>query len=242
MKYGAMDYVQKPFTEDELVEFADQLVIRREERIARQTPPEIHLVTRSAREGESPRTINVPGGIYVAPEHTWVSVEMTGEARVGLDDFFHKTAGSVDGVELPRQGQRVRRGEPLFRVRHGEREIDFSSPLSGRVSRVNHELAYNLELFRQRPYDAGWICSIEPSELTADLRRLRIGADAVGWYHEEVKGYRRTLGELMERRAAASAGRPGEGPADSEETPDEAWQAFAASCVGGDRQPAEVGR
>jgi CheY-like chemotaxis protein len=49
MKFGAMDYVQKPFTEDELVEFADQLLIRREDRIARQTPPEIHLVTRSER-------------------------------------------------------------------------------------------------------------------------------------------------------------------------------------------------
>lgn len=101
MKYGAVDYVQKPFTEDELVSFAEQLVIRREERLTLQKPPEIHLVTPSEGEAESPRTINVPGGIYVAQEHTWVSVEMTGEGRIGLDDLFHKTVGTVDDIELP---------------------------------------------------------------------------------------------------------------------------------------------
>lgn len=33
MKYGAIDYVQKPFSEDELVEFVNQSLIRREERL-----------------------------------------------------------------------------------------------------------------------------------------------------------------------------------------------------------------
>ncbi len=234
MKYGALDYVQKPFTEDELVQFADQLLIRREDRTARQKPPEIHLVTRSEAETESPRTINVPGGVYVAPEHIWVRVEMTGEGRIGLDDFFHKNVDSVDDVELPEKGTRVRRGETLFGVKHGDRDTAFPSPLSGRVSRVNHELAFNLDLFRQRPYEAGWICCIEPGELTHDLHLLRIGADAVDWYREEVETFRRTLGELVERRSVAD---PGEPPADREETAEEAWQAFVASCMtaGGER-------
>ncbi len=237
MKYGAMDYVQKPFTQDELVEFADRLLIRREDRITRQKPPEIRLVTRSEGETESPRTINVPGGVYVAPEHTWVSVEMTGEGRIGLDEFFHKTVGAVDDVEWPTKGTRVGHGETLFRVRHGDKDIAFPSPLTGRVSRVNHELTYHLDLFRQRPYEAGWICCIESSGLTQDLRRLRIGADAVGWYQDEVESYRQTLSELMERRGAAE---PGERPPDEEETPDEVWQAFAASCLTAEREGAEA--
>jgi CheY-like chemotaxis protein/glycine cleavage system H lipoate-binding protein len=237
MKFGAMDYVQKPFTEDELVEFADQLLIRREDRIARQTPPEIHLVTRSEREAESPHTINVPGGVYVAPEHTWVSVEMTGEGRIGLDDFFHKTVGAVDDVELPQKGAQLRRGEILFRVKHGEHDIAFPSPLSGRVSRVNHELTYNLDLFRQRPYEAGWICCVAPGDLTEDLRRLRIGADAVGWYQDEVDSFRRTLSELVEKRPTAESGEP---TADEVDAVDEAWQAFADSCVTAEREVVEA--
>jgi CheY-like chemotaxis protein len=237
MKYGAMDYVQKPFTEDELVEFAEQLLIRREERIASQQPPEVHLVTRSEREDESPRSINVPGGVFVAPEHTWVSIEMTGEGRIGLDDFFHKTVGGVDDVELPQKGSRVRRGEILFRVRHGERHIAFPAPLSGRVSRVHHELVDNLDLFQQRPYEAGWICCLEPSDLTRDLRRLRIGADALGWYEEEVDNFRRTLSGMVEGRAGEE---PARRSADDEEAIEEAWQAFAAACVEGEPAGREV--
>ncbi len=237
MKHGAMDYVQKPFTEDELVEFADQLLIRREARLESQKPPEIHLVTRNEAETESPRSINVPGGIYVAPEHTWVRVEITGEGRVGLDDFFHKLVPGVEEVELPVEGARVERGQPLFRLRAGEREIEFPSPLSGRVTRVNHDLVYHLELFAQRPYDAGWICAIEPSRLTEELRELRIGADAVGWYREEVDSFRRLLREGDERGLAAAPPPGGDGRRAADE---EAWQAFAGACLGARGRPVEV--
>ena len=227
MKYGAMDYVQKPFTEDELVKFADQLVIRREERIARQKPPDVHLITRTEAETESPRTINVPGGVYVAPQHTWVRVEITGEGQIGLDDFFHKAVDGVDEVQLPQKDAEVRRGEALFEVRRGNRSMTFPSPVSGRVARVNHELTFDLDLFRRRPYEAGWICTVEPSDLTADLQRMRIGFDAVDWYQEEVETFRRALGELV--------------PADSEEdTTDEAWQAFATTCLKSEPEPAGV--
>ena len=227
MKYGAMDYVQKPFTEDELIRFADHLMIRRDERIARQKPPEIHLVTRTEAETESPRTINVPGGVYVAPEHTWVRVEMTGEGQVGLDDFFHKTVSAIDQLELPEKGARVRRGETLFKARHGDRDLAFPSPLSGRVSRVNHELDYNLELCRQRPYEAGWICSLDPADLTQDLQQMRIGADAVDWYQEEVETFRRVLSELAQADG-------------EEEATDQAWRAFATVCLKGEAEPVGV--
>ena len=36
MKYGAMDYVQKPFTADELIAFASQALIRRQARIEKE--------------------------------------------------------------------------------------------------------------------------------------------------------------------------------------------------------------
>ncbi len=216
MKYGAMDYVQKPFTEDELLAFAGKLLHRRQARIESATPPQVHMVTASSGELDSRRVINVPGGVFVSPQHTWVGVEITGEARVGLDDLALKTLGEIEEIRFPERGARVRRGDPLFSVRRGDRELGFPSPLSGRVLQVHHDLAYHLDLLLLRPFQMGWICAIEPSELSVDLEALRLGADALDWYEEEIARLRRGLGETA-RRAATP---------DEEAGPEAAWRAF----------------
>ncbi len=204
MRFGAVDYVQKPFTEDELVEFANRLVLRRQDRRERLTPPEIRLVTPTSAGVTSPRVVNVPGGIYVSPEHSWVKIEMTGEGRVGLDDFVQKSVGPVSAIRLPEPGRAVRRGDALFALSIGGdgQELRFSAPLSGKVVHVNHDLDYQLDLMRLRPYEQGWICTIDPQELTADLARLVIGADAVSWYQTEA---RRFTDRLTEELAAEPA-------------------------------------
>jgi len=229
MKYGAVDYVEKPFTEDELVEFANRLLIRRQDRLARLTPQEIRLVTPSSGRVASPRAINVPGGVYLSPEHTWVGVEITGEGRIGLDDFFEKTAGLPQAIELPRENAGVRRGEPLFTVRRGDCSLTFHSPLSGRVSKVNHELEFNLDMLRLRPYEQGWICAVDPSDLTADLAKMTIGADAVAWYRADVEKFRDSLAQEL------GASRPHEKDehAKSEDNAVAAWRTFAACFLDG---------
>ncbi len=43
MKHGAMDYVQKPFTEDELLAFVKKSLIRRQDRIQKMLQPRVHI-------------------------------------------------------------------------------------------------------------------------------------------------------------------------------------------------------
>lgn len=231
MKYGAIDYVQKPFTEDELIEFANRLLIRREDRLARLTAPEIHLVTPSSGVLGSARVINVPGGVYISGEHTWVSIQMSGEGLIGLDDLFYKTVGTPRAIVLPKEGQQVRKGQALFVVQRGEHPLTFHSPLSGRVSKVNHELEFNLDLMRMRPYEQGWICVIEPSDLTNDLSGMTLGAGAVAWYQAQVESFRRKLAEEM---AADGHGEKAH-EAGAEQNAEAAWTAFASCFL-----PAEV--
>jgi len=227
MKYGAVDYVEKPFTEDELVDFANRLLIRRQDRLARLTAPEIHLVTPSSGVLAGARVINVPGGVYISPEHTWVSVEMTGEGRIGLDDLFHKTVGKPTSITLPKEGQQIAKGQPLFVLRRGEHSLTFRSPLSGRVSHVNHELEFNLDLMRVRPYEHGWICNIDPSNLTGDLADLTLGADAVAWYQARVEAFRRKLAEEVAETPPEKGHAAG-----AKANVDAAWKAFASCFLG----------
>ena len=120
MRFGAMDYVEKPFTPDELGAFTNKCLIRRRDRIEKEIAPRVQLVTAAVEESHSPNVINVPGGIYVSPEHTWVGIDITGEARIGLDDFALKSLEDIKDIEFPAQGSQVRKGEPLFSLRRGE--------------------------------------------------------------------------------------------------------------------------
>jgi CheY-like chemotaxis protein/glycine cleavage system H lipoate-binding protein len=202
MKHGAMDYIQKPFTEDELTDLVNRLVIRRKARLERETAPSIHLVTPSVGESRSRHEINVPAGIFVSNSHSWVGIHMNGLVRVGIDDFTQKTIGQIDSVELPERGSAVRKGEPLFTLRHGNHRLAVPSPLSARVTGLNEELLDRPELIKLKPYELGWVCTMEPTNLTDELRELRIGADAVSWYRDEIDRYAELIRTALRTREA----------------------------------------
>ena len=140
MKYGAMDYIQKPFTEDELTAFVDRSLIRRQDRTERQSRPQIHLVTHSVGADRSPHKINVPAGVFVSPAHAWVSLDLSGTVRVGIDDFTQRLLGPIDGLTLPATGERIEKGAPLFSICKAGRRLSVPSPVSGVVAGVNSAL------------------------------------------------------------------------------------------------------
>ena len=71
MKFGASDYVQKPFTEEELVEFARKLLIKREARLEAQRRPTVRVVAPSTAETAAADEFCVPGGAFVSEGHSW---------------------------------------------------------------------------------------------------------------------------------------------------------------------------
>jgi len=228
MKHGAMDYVQKPFAEDELVALVDKLVIRRQARLEKESEPSIRLVTPSVGESDSRREVNVPAGVFVSPSHAWVGVHMNGLVRLGIDDFTQKTIGQIDAVEMPASGATLRKGETLFTLRHGDHRLAVPSPVSGRVKGVNAELRERPELIKLRPYQLGWVCTMEPASLNADLKDLKIGADAVSWYREEINRYGEMIRQaLRARESEGKSVRAGGG----EGLDDLTWEVFEKAFV-----------
>ena len=189
MKYGAMDYVQKPFTEDELINFFNKSLIKRRDRIERQMKPTVRLITPSIKESGSQHEFNVPAGIFISKNHTWVNVEMNGAARVGIDDFVRKIISQIDEVVLPKLNKEIKKGEILFTIKHNSKTIDISSPISGKVTLINTEHIEHPELIALNPFELSWMCCIEPSNLSEELHSLKIGADSINWYKGEIDKY-----------------------------------------------------
>ncbi len=223
MQHGAADYVQKPFTEEELVEFARRLLIKRQARLEAQRRPTVSVVAPAMAETASAHEFCVPGGAFVSEQHTWARIEPGGQVRVGLDDFARKALGPFDRVGLPARGTQVRRGDPLFAVGSGDRMIRFPSPVSGQVVASNEALAGEPGRVSRSPYDRGWFCLVQPSDLASELPALRIGKPVIAWYQDEIARLRVASGagpvewskfesEFLARPAAAGSGaatRPG---------------------------------
>jgi glycine cleavage system H lipoate-binding protein len=191
MAHGAMDYVQKPFTAEELTAFANRLLVKRTSRLEVQRRPTVRIVTPGLAETVARRDWCVPGGAFVSPGHTWAEIEANGEVCVGLDDFARKALESVDRLELPAEGLRVRRGDVLFVLRRGDEIARLRAPVGGVVAQVNAALARHPGLLIESPYDEGWVCTLRPTELSADLAELRIGRPVIAWYQEEIGRLRR---------------------------------------------------
>ena len=189
MKFGAMDYVQKPFTEDELIEFFNKSLIKRRDRIERQMKPTVRLITPSTKESGSKREFNVPAGIFVSRNHTWVNVELNGTARVGIDDFFKKLVSRIDHVDLPKLNKEIKKGDVLFSIKRDSHSIDVTSPISGKVTLVNKEHIEHPDLIALTPFELSWMCCIEPTNLAQELHSLKIGSDSINWYKEEIDKY-----------------------------------------------------
>jgi CheY-like chemotaxis protein len=207
MKHGAMDYVQKPFTEDELLAFVKKSLLRREDRIQKLLQPNVHITHLSAVEHVRANEFAIPGGVFIAPGHCWAAVEEDGSARIGIDDFAKKLFGRVDAVDLPNLGMTVKRGQPLFSVRTGNRRTTFRAPLSGKVVNTKTAFATSADALETTPYENNWICIIDTDRLDAELPDLKIGNSAVAFYREELERFRTTARKLS-RPAAGQADKP----------------------------------
>ena len=231
MKYGAMDYVQKPFTEDELIVFFNKCLIKRKDRIERQMKPTVRLITPSTKESGSQHEFNVPAGIFVSQNHTWVNIEMNGTARVGLDDFVRKTIKNIDAVELPALNKNIKKGEVLFSIKHNSHTINISSPISGKVTVLNAEHVEHPEWIASKPFELSWMCCIEPSNLPEELHSLKIGVDSINWYRNEIDKYKEIVKGVEKERLQIESSSKGNDKAAKQETDEKLLTEFAKTFL-----------
>ena len=125
----------------------------------------------------------VKTGYLYADDDYWLDIQGT-VATVGVTDYLQKSSGDVAFVEPVSPGKEVKRGDELGEIETIKVTLNLISPVSGRVSEVNHELEAHPELINSDPYGAGWICRIELANPDGEKERL-LQAEA---YMELMKG------------------------------------------------------
>jgi len=130
---------------------------------------------------------NFPDELYYHKEHTWVKIETDGNIRVGLNDFYQKSAGDISNIDLPFEGDEVYQGETCGRIESGKWLGKLVSPISGEIIQANIDLEINPTLINTSPYKKGWIIIIKPSNLDEELKNLLQVKNIRPWLKGEIQ-------------------------------------------------------
>ena len=95
-----------------------------------------------------------------APTHEWVHLE--GDvATVGISKFAVDQLTDLIMIELPAVGTRVAPGKSFGEIESVKAVSDLYAPLAGEVIEVNSQVAGNVQLLAEDPYDKGWLIKIK---------------------------------------------------------------------------------
>lgn len=129
--------------------------------------------------------LRLASDVALHPGHAWARRD-DGGVTVGADDLVQTVLGPIEEVALPARGREIRKGEPLFTLRHGGRSVTLRSPVSGTVERTNDALAGSPGLVNGAPFDAGWVVRMSAPAGRSEMRSLLRGGRAKSWFRGEV--------------------------------------------------------
>jgi glycine cleavage system H protein len=128
-----------------------------------------------------------PEELYYHKEHAWVKMEPDGTVRIGMNDFYQKSAGDTTYIDLPFEGDAVTQGETCGKIQSAKWVGKFVSPISGQIVKVNNELEDDCTLINKSPYERGWIMVVKPSKINEELQHLFHGAQVEPWVKKEIE-------------------------------------------------------
>lgn len=108
-----------------------------------------------------------PDDLRYTKDHEWARVDGT-RARIGITQFAVSQLGDITLVDLPKEGEKFRREQPIATVESVKAVSDVFAPLSGTVAKINDPLRDSPDMLNDDCYDEGWILELELDPKTAD--------------------------------------------------------------------------
>ncbi len=127
---------------------------------------------------------------YDRKDHLWLKLEDDGRARVGLDQFGQKAAGTVAYVKLMPVGKAVAKGRAFGSLEAGKYIGPLKAPVSGKIVEVNDKVLATPKIVNTDSYGDAWFVVLEPSNFEVDSADLAHGPDVQVWLSADVQDYR----------------------------------------------------
>ena len=142
---------------------------------------------RKAFSNLSFNVLNIPQGLFYGKNHTWMFMEKSGVAKVGLDDLLLHLTGEVKCLFPKSNGEEINKGDLFVELIQKGKVLRINSPVSGRIMGVNTTLSNNPATLNNDPYGNGWIYRIKPSNWSADVQACFFAEQATQWSAKELE-------------------------------------------------------
>jgi len=131
--------------------------------------------------------LRIPQGLFYSKNHTWMYMEKSGYANIGLDDLLLHVIGEVKFSNRKNPGELIRKGELLTVVNQNGKLLRILSPVSGKIININTKLNENPGMLNEDPYGKGWICEIKPTNWIAETKTCYFAEEATNWSANELE-------------------------------------------------------
>lgn len=171
---GAIDFVPKPFTADELLSTVSRGLRYREFLKPRES--------RAAAAGDPGLfTVPCPSRYFRLGYMSWTVIEGDGTALIGVSHAFARTIDQISGCELAGLQEDIVQGIQCAQIRTAMGLThNVLCPLSGKVIERNALLEKDPHIVEKDPYFAGWLYRVIPSDPEYELSQLMpCGSDSV---------------------------------------------------------------
>ncbi len=124
-----------------------------------------------------------PDDLKYTKEHEWARIDGN-VVTIGITKFAVEQLGDITQVDLPKEGEKVRKGDVFGSVESVKAVSDIYAPVSGTIVKVNTPLGDSPEYLSDDPYDEGWMLQIEVS-IPAELDDLMNAASYEQFIEEQ---------------------------------------------------------
>jgi len=116
-------------------------------------------------------TFRVDPTCFYNGDGIWVRME-DNLARLGLSDYVQQRSGDIAFVDIKPEGTRLAFGDYFGSIETIKVDVSLTSPVAGKVVRVNPALQSAPEIINQDPFGDGWLCEVECSDWENSRSRL----------------------------------------------------------------------
>ena len=108
--------------------------------------------------------METPDNLKYTKEHEWIRTDGN-VVTIGITEYAAAQLGDVVFLELPAEGEAVKKGDAFGVVESVKAVSDIYAPVTGEVTELNDPLKASPEVVNQDCYGEAWMVKIELTNL-----------------------------------------------------------------------------